>query len=131
MNKKQSHLRNDKKKLEGNGGQTRERRRRRRRRSRRMMTMWRQVGFQCGGCDLQHGTHWYDFYFLFSGQNPFFFFSFAKTMPPPCASHTHNNNNKISWLGTYSIHLFPYPTFTVLDTGTLPFWEYLCILGYK
>ena len=99
MNKKQSHLRNDKKKLEGNGGQTRERRRRRRRRSRRMMTMWRQVGFQCGGCDLQHGTHWYDFYFLLSGQNPPFFF-FAKTMPPPCASHTHNNNNKkfLGWV---------------------------------
>ena len=104
-----------------------------------MMTMWRQVGFWCGGCNLQHGTHWCDFYFLFSGQNPLLFFSFSffstETMPLPCASHTHNKNKnknkKISWLGTYSIHLFPYPTRTVLDTGTLPFWAYLCILGYK
>ena len=80
--------------------------------------------------NMEHLGTIFIFYFLFSGQNPPFFF-FAKTMPPPCASHTHNNNNKISWLGTYSIHLFPYPTFTVLDTGTLPFWEYLCILGYK
>ena len=42
-----------------------------------MMTMWRQVGFWCGGCDLQHGTHWSDFYFLFSSQNPLLFFSFS------------------------------------------------------